>query len=29
MTADQVSALRLPPDVALALKANLAICETL
>src|SRR5258707_1390317 len=29
MTADQVSALGLPPDVALGLKANLAICETL
>ncbi|SIO72640.1 Transposase [Burkholderia sp. GAS332] len=29
MTADQVNALGLPPDVALALKANLAICETL
>ncbi|WP_236720830.1 transposase [Paraburkholderia phytofirmans] len=29
MTADQVSALGLPPDVALAPKANLAICETL
>lgn len=29
LTADQVGALGLSPDVALALKANLAICETL